>query len=146
MTVATTQTRAMVNILVVTHGEFGAYLVEAAEGIVGQQGPGVRSIGISPRMTVAQVRERIEGAIRDLHTACGLVILTDMPGGTPCNVAMPLSKDMPKVSVVSGVNLYMLVTAFNHRRQTPMEELVEKMLCAGKRAIVDVKSKFLGKE
>lgn len=145
MTPAVTDTSAMINILVVTHGEFGAYLIEAAEGIVGPQGPGVRCVGISSRTPVAEVKGRIEKAIRDLDSPAGLVILTDMPGGTPCNVAMPLSKDLPKVAVVSGVNLYMLVTAFNHRRGCSMEELIEKTLSAGKRAIVDIKSKFLEK-
>jgi PTS system mannose-specific IIA component len=138
-------TGTMINVLVITHGEFGAYLVEAAEGIVGPQGPGVRCVGISSRTPVGEVRERIQKAIQELDTADGLVILTDMPGGTPCNVAMPLSKDLPKVSVVSGVNLYMLVTAFNHRRGSAMEDFIDKVLSAGRRAIVDIKSKFLGK-
>jgi mannose/fructose-specific phosphotransferase system component IIA len=133
----------MINLLVITHGEFGAYLVEAAEGIVGAQGAGVRCVGISPRMAVNEVRERIETAIRDLNTADGLVILTDMPGGTPCNVAMPLSRNLAGVSVVSGINLYMLVTAFNHRKSASMEELIDKILSAGRRAIVDIKSKFM---
>ena len=135
----------MINILVITHGEFGAYLVEAAEGIVGPQGDGVRCVGISSRTPVCEVRERIQKAICELDTPGGIVILTDMPGGTPCNVAMPLSKDLPEVAVVSGVNLYMLVTAFNHRRSDSKEDLVEKVLDAGRRAIVDIKAKFLGR-
>lgn len=145
MTIAEAETGTMINILVVTHGEFGAYLVEAAEGIVGPQGPGVRCVGISPRMPVSEVRDRIRNAIRELQTPAGLVILTDMPGGTPCNVAMPLSKDLAGVAVISGVNLYMLVTAFNHRRGASMEALIEKTLSGGRRAIIDIKAKFLGK-
>jgi mannose PTS system EIIA component len=135
----------MINILVITHGEFGAYLVEAAESIIGPQGSGVKTIGISSRMTIAEVRERVEKTVMELRTGNGLIILTDMPGGTPCNVAMPIAKDFPGVRVISGVNLYMLVTAFNHRRAASIEELTEKVLSAGRRAIADIKAMFLTK-
>lgn len=137
--------RGGINVLVITHGEFGAYLVEAAEGIVGPQGEGVRCVGISSRITVAEVRSRVEKAIEELRAEAGLMIFTDMPGGTPCNVAMPLSKDLPGVVVVSGVNLYMLVTAFNGRANLSLEDLREKVLAAGKRAIADIKSSFMAK-
>ncbi|MFA5139563.1 MAG: hypothetical protein WC728_10060 [Elusimicrobiota bacterium] len=135
----------MINLVVITHGEFGAYLVEAAEGIVGPQNGGVRCVGISPRMTVAEVRGRVESALSDLEKADGVVVLTDMPGGTPCNVAIPLCKDRPRVAVISGVNLYMLVTAFNNRSSAGLEDLTEKILSAGRRAVADVKGAFLGK-
>lgn len=135
----------MINLIVVTHGEFGAYLVEAAEEIVGGQAEGVHCVGISPRQTVAQVRQRLERALREAGGAEGVVVAVDMPGGTPCNVAMPLVKDRPDARVVSGVNLYMLVTAFNRRRTAGVDELAEAMIEAGRRAIVDVKGLFLSR-
>lgn len=135
----------MINLVVITHGEFGAYLVEAAEGIVGPQNGGVRCVGISPRMSVGEVRRRIERVLSELEKGDGVVVLTDMPGGTPCNVAIPVCKDRPRVAVVSGVNLYMLVTAFNHRASAGLEDLTEKILSAGRRAVTDVKAAFLGK-
>lgn len=134
----------MIDIIVVTHGEFGAYLVEAAEEIVGSQPEGVRCVGISSRQTVAQVRQRLERALRETGPG-GVVVAVDMPGGTPCNVAMPLVKDRPDARVVSGVNLYMLVTAFNRRRSAGLDELADAMIEAGRRAIVDVKSLFLSR-
>jgi len=130
----------MVNLLVVTHGEFGAYLVEAAESIVGPQGEGVESIGISARLSVPEVRSRISDAVCRLDGDEGLIIMTDIPGGTPSNIALPLVKDLPGVEVVSGVNLYMLVTAFNHRHSSDAAGLAVKMLTAGKRAVTDVKT------
>lgn len=127
----------MVNILVITHGEFGAYLVEAAEGIVGPQ-KGVLSVGISPRLSVDEVRRRVLAAVAELG-AGEVVVAVDMPGGTPCNVVLPVVKDLPGAQVVSGVNLYMLVAAFNNRDAASGAELAEKMIEAGRRAVADVK-------
>ena len=133
----------MINVLVVTHGEFGAYLVEAAESIVGRQGRGVRVLGISPRLSVPEIRERIQKTVRELTGEQGLVIFTDMPGGTPSNLSFPLIKDLPRVEMISGVNLYMLVSAFNHREDLPLERLVEKIIADGQKSIRDIRQMFL---
>lgn len=133
----------MVNLLVITHGEFGAYLVEAAEGIVGPQ-TGVRCVGISPRLTVDEVRRRVLAAVAELGVG-EFVVAVDMPGGTPCNVVLPVVKDLPGAHVVSGVNLYMLVSAFNNRAGTDGALLAEKMIECGRRAVVDVKKMLAAK-
>ncbi len=133
----------MINILVVTHGEFGAYLVEAAESIVGRQGQGVRVLGISPRLSVPEIRERIHKAVRELSAADGLVVFTDMPGGTPSNLSFPIIKDAPRVEMISGVNLYMLVSAFNHRDDMPLERLIDKIISDGQKSIRDIRQMFL---
>ena len=130
----------MVNLLVITHGEFGAYLVEAAEGIVGPQ-EGVRCVGISSRLTVEEVRARVREAVAALGPG-EIVVAVDMPGGTPCNVVLPVVKDLAKAHVVSGVNLYMLVSAFNARRDCDGAGLAERMIDCGRKAIGDVKSRL----
>jgi PTS system mannose-specific IIA component len=135
----------MVNIIVITHGEFGAYLIEAAEGIVGAQAEGVRAVPISSRLSVGEVKTRLEEAIEALWGPDGIVVATDMPGGTPCNVAMPLVKDMAGVHMVSGVNLYMLIAAFNARKSSSAKELADAMVSAGKRSCADVKNLFLAR-
>ena len=128
----------MINFIIVTHGEFGAYLTEAAESIVGRQENGVRVISISPRVGVAEIRERLRRAICDLQCADGLVLFTDMPGGTPSNLAFPLLKDFRGAEMVSGVNLSMLVSAFGHRGDYALRALVEKVLVDGQKAVCDV--------
>lgn len=133
----------MVNFVIVTHGEFGAYLVEAAESIVGRQSQGVRAVGISPRLSVPEIRERIQKAVRELSGKDGLILFTDMPGGTPSNLSFPVVKDAARVEMISGVNLYMLISAFNHREDTPLEKLVEKILTDGQKSIRDVRHMFL---
>jgi mannose PTS system EIIA component len=129
----------MVNFLIVTHGEFGAYLVEAAEGIVGRQASGVRVVGISSRLSVPEIRERVQKGVKELSGSEGLILFTDMPGGTPTNLALPIVKDAPRVEMISGVNLYMLVSAFNHRDDMALPKLVEKILADGQKSIRDIR-------
>lgn len=135
----------MVNFIVVTHGEFGAYMVEAAESIVGRQEKGVRALSISPRWSVAEIQERLKRAVRELSGSDGLVVLVDMPGGTPANIAFPLVKDGAGVELLSGVNLYMLVSAFSNRAALPLPKLVDKILADGQKSVRDIRQMFLAK-
>ena len=134
----------MINFLIVTHGEFGAYMVEAAESIAGRQMQGVRSISISQRVAVGEIRTRIKAAVSDLCKEAGLVIFIDMPGGTPGNLSFPIVKDLPRVEVIGGLNLYMLISAFSHR-DLSLEKLIEKILTDGKKSICDIRQMFFSK-
>lgn len=133
----------MINFIIVTHGEFGAYLVEAAESIVGRQAAGVRVISISSRVSVPEIKARVEKALDGLDGPDGLILFTDMPGGTPSNLAFPLIKDSPRVEMISGVNLYMLVSAFNNRERLALPRLAEKVLADGQKSIRDIRQMFL---
>jgi PTS system mannose-specific IIA component len=133
----------MINLIVVTHGEFGAYLVEAAESIVGRQASGVRVISISARVSVPEIRARLSRALDELASPDGLVVLTDMPGGTPSNISFPLIKSREKVEMVTGINLYMTVAAFTHRDRLPLAKFVEKILGDGQKSIKDIRQMFL---
>lgn len=135
----------MINFIIVTHGEFGAYLVEAAESIVGRQAKGVRVVAISSRLSVPEIRERLQKSLEELACPDGLVVFSDMPGGTPGNMAFPLLKDLPRVEMVSGINLYMLVSAFSHRGDLPLDKLVEKVIADGQKSIRDVRQMFLAR-
>ncbi len=133
----------MINLIVVTHGEFGAYLVEAAEGIVGRQTQGVRVVATSSRQSVAEIKRRIERALAELANPDGVILFTDMPGGTPNNLSFPLIRDEKHVEMISGVNLYMLVSAFSYRGQLPLNKLVEKVVADGQKSIRDIRSMFV---
>ncbi len=135
----------MVNFVIITHGEFGAYLVEAAENIVGRQKEGVAVVSISSRLSVEEARHRVLDAVTALRQPEGLIVATDIPGGTPSNIVLPVVKDFPWVSVVSGLNLYMLVTAFSHRADMPCRELTAKMIADGQKSIRDIKAALLSK-
>ena len=133
----------MINFIIVTHGEFGAYLVEAAEGIVGRQAQGVRVVATSSRQSVAEIRQRIERALAELSGPDGVLLLTDMPGGTPNNVSFPLIRGEKRVEMVSGVNLYMLISAFGGRDKLPLEKLAAKVVADGQKSIRDIRAMFL---
>ncbi len=133
----------MINIVIVTHGEFGAYLVEAAESIVGVQNSGVKNISISPRMSLDRVKALVSSAIAEMRSEDGLVFLLDMPGGTPMNIVLPLVKDIPKSAVICGVNINMMTSAFSYRRDMPFEALVGKIMEDGRKAVCEVKSLLL---
>ena len=133
----------MINFIIVTHGEFGAYLVEAAEGIIGRQEKGVRVVSTSSRQSVAEIKRRIERALAELSNKDGIVLFTDMPGGTPNNLAFPLIRNEKRVEMVSGINLYMLVSAFAQRDKMPVDKLVEKIVADGQKSIRDIRAMFL---
>jgi len=130
----------MVDFVVITHGDFGAYLVEAAEEIVGRQPAGIKSVSISSRAGLADVKKKVARIIAERAPGHGLIVAVDMPGGTPANVAIPIAKDLPDVRVVSGINLYMLVSAFRLRTAATLDAVVGSMLADGQKSIRDMKA------
>ena len=134
----------MTNVVIVTHGEFGAYLLEAAEMIIGAQPEGVELVSVSPRVSVEEVREHIAKALEKSRSPDGIIVFTDIFGGTPTNMALPLAQAMPEAEVISGVNLNMLVSVFNYRGKMAKSELAKKIIEDGKKSICDVKALFAG--
>jgi len=130
----------MVNIIILTHGEFGARLLECAENIVGVQKEGVRNISVRPQNSLESIKSELEQAVREMHSDDGLILLVDMPGGTPMNVAFPIVKDLPRCSVICGVNVNMLISAFTARKNLGFDKLSAKIVEDGRRAICEVKS------
>ena len=98
----------MIGVVVVTHGQLATELVNAAETIVGDL-PRFAAVSIGWHEDVRDARDDIQAAIGRVKTGLsGVLIITDMFGGTPCNLAMTfLAKD--EVEVVTGVNLPMLL-------------------------------------
>ena len=96
-------------VVVVTHGQLAAELLNAAEMIVGDL-PGCVAVSIGWHDDVTVARAAIEAAIAKADTGAGVLILTDMFGGTPSNLGLAFL-EAGKVEVVTGVNLPMLITA-----------------------------------
>lgn len=130
----------MTNVIVVTHGDFGAYLVEAAEMIVGPQTEGVALVPICPRTPVEAAAMKLSEALDrfDYKGSEGTIVFTDIFGGTPTNIAVPRAQGRRNTAVISGVNLNMLLSAFSYRGKMGFAELVEKILADGAKAIRDV--------
>ena len=135
----------MINFIIITHGEFGAYLVEAAEGIVGAQAEGVGAVPVRSRQSLQEIRGQLESHIHELQSPQGLIIFTDIVGGTANNIALPLVVNLSKTTVISGVNLYMLISAFSHRQSFSFDDLTQKVLEDSKKSIQDTKKLLLAK-
>lgn len=129
----------MVGIIIVTHGEFGSYLLEACEHIVGRREE-VRSISIHPKMKMDEIKKTIQDVTEEIKSRCDTVIyLVDIPGGTPMNVVVPFAKALTNSYVICGVNMTMLIDAMTLRDRLEPEALVEKIISDGIRSICEVK-------
>ena len=123
----------MIGIVIVTHGKLAEAFVAVTEHVVGKQDKMV-AIGIEPDEDADSARERIVGAIKNVDSGGGVVILTDMFGGTPSNVAISVMKDHP-VEVIAGVNLPMTIKLASLRSKVPLAEAVNQAQEAARKYI-----------
>jgi PTS system mannose-specific IIA component len=123
----------MLGVVVVTHGQLATELVNAAEMIVGDL-PQFAAVSIGWHDDVEQAREEIAQAIARLDGGDGVIVLTDMFGGTPSNIAMSLLED-GRVEVVTGVNLPILIKLANQRETVPLREVARRIREDGRNAI-----------
>ena len=131
----------MIGIVLVTHGRLAAEFVAAMEHVVGPQ-KNVASICIDADDDMEVRRADIAGAVKTVDTGRGVVILTDMFGGTPSNLAISLLSG-GHVEVIAGVNLPMLIRLASVRGEMKRAEAVEAAQEAG-RKYISVASKILG--
>ena len=97
----------MVGVLITTHGNLGKELIRAAELIRGSL-KGIVHISVDQIKGVEDLKKEISGAIKKLDQGQGVLILTDLFGGTPSNISLSFMKE-GKVEVITGVNLPMLL-------------------------------------
>ena len=127
----------VVGIIVVSHGGYGSEILRTAEFILGHQSD-CCSISVDAAHDVPESVRRLNDAAMRLDKGAGVLILTDMFGGTPTNIALSLL-GTHKVEVVTGVNLPMLLKVFLER-ETSLEELSSIASKAGKEGIVEAGS------
>jgi PTS system mannose-specific IIA component len=132
---------ALVGGLVVTHGQLGQELVAAAETIVGETLP-IVAVSIGWNDDVAESQRKIEVAVQKVDTGKGVIILTDMFGGTPSNLALPLLKK-GELEIVTGVNLPMIIKVANQAPNDSLSELVTRVKQQGQKHI-SIASELLG--
>ena len=133
----------MIGMVLVTHGRLAAELVNALEHVVGKQEQ-VAAVCIAPDDDMEERRKEIVDAIARMDSGSGVVLLTDMFGGTPSNLAISIM-DKANVEVIAGVNLPMLVKLASVRDKAGIEEAVAKAQEAGKKYI-NIASQLLAKE
>ena len=125
----------MIGVVVVTHGQLATELLNAAEMIVGDL-PRFAAVSIGWHEDTQDAREEIAQAVSRVQQGSGVLILTDMFGGTPSNLAMTfLAQDTSKVEVITGVNLPMLIKLAGATEQTDLLLVARDMREHGRNAI-----------
>lgn len=123
----------MIGILLLTHGPLGHALVETLEAIMGPQEQ-VLCIAFHPNEDAEIKKKELYKAIDTLNAGNGVVILTDMFGGTPSNLAMSALGVKP-IEVIAGVNLPMLIKLVENRKNSVLPEITQKAFEAGRKYI-----------
>jgi PTS system ascorbate-specific IIA component len=124
----------MIGILIIAHGTLGESLLHCASHILGSRPRQLAQIGITPEDDPQLILPQAIKLMRTLDSGQGVLVLTDIFGGTPSNVASRLL--IPgKVEGASGVNLPMLIRALTYRNEA-LATVVEKALSGGKEGVV----------
>ncbi|MDY0258305.1 PTS sugar transporter subunit IIA [Desulfovibrio sp.] len=125
--------KTQVGIIIVSHADYGSAMLRTAEFILGPQSD-CSSISVDIAHEVSETVRRLTDAAQRLDKGAGVIILTDMFGGTPTNLALALLATH-KVEVVTGANLPMLLKVFSAREKN-LEELAQLAGEAGSKGIV----------
>ena len=123
----------MIGIILITHGGIGMELLSALEHIVGKQ-ENIATIGIKPSDKVEKKRIEIIEAVNKVRGEGGVVLMTDMFGGTPSNLAISVMNE-PNVEVLAGANLPMLIQLARIREDTTLIKAVKEAKEAGQKYI-----------
>jgi len=131
----------MIGMILVTHGRLADEFVHAMEHVVGPQ-VDVATVCIGPNDDMEQRRKDIARAIREVDSGRGVVLLTDLFGGTPSNLAISLLQS-GKTEVIAGINLPMLIRLAGARKDMTLAAAAAAGRDAG-RNYITIASEFLG--
>lgn len=133
----------MIGLVLVTHGNLATEFVTAMEHVVGAQ-KSIAAVGIDAHDDVEEKRKEIANAIANVQKGDGVIVLSDLFGGTPSNLAISLM-DKGKVEVIAGVNLPMLIRLDGARKKMGLQQAVNAAKEAGQKYI-SVASEILGND
>lgn len=135
--------KPLIGLVLVTHGRLALELVAAMEHVVGPQSQ-VATVCIGPEDDMEKRRADIVQAVETTNAGSGVVVLTDMFGGTPSNLAISIMDTAP-VEVIAGVNLPMLIKLASSRVTENLQTAVAQAQDAG-RKYINVASSLLAQE
>ena len=130
----------MIGVVLVTHGQLAAEFRNAVEHVVGPQ-ENLETVAIGADDDIVQRRKDIVDAVARVETGSGVVVLTDMFGGTPSNLAISVM-EAGRVEVIAGMNLPMLIKLSSVRKGDDIAVAIEEAQTAG-RKYINVASKLL---
>ena len=135
----------MIGTVLATHGELGKALIAAMEMIVGAQ-PQVTALSLQVADRIEDAAERLREAVEGADDGDGVLVLTDMLGGTPSNICLSLIGGPRPVEVVSGVSLPMLLKAVQARRDADLHETAAQVKKVGRSSIIVASEVLAGPE
>ena len=133
--------KGMIGVVLVTHGNLATELVKVMEHVVGPQDQ-LTTITIDPDDDMEKRREDILNSVQFVDKGLGVIILTDMFGGTPSNLAISIM-EQAKIDIIAGVNLPMLIKLASVRSTETISDAVAQAREAGRKYIM-VASQVLG--
>lgn len=119
----------MVGILIVSHGTFGEALIRCASHVLGARPERVAEVSVMVNDDPDEVLQKASKLARELDEGDGVLVLADICGGTPCNVATRLLES-GRIEGLSGVSLPMLIRALTYRNE-PLESVLSKAMSGG---------------
>jgi PTS system ascorbate-specific IIA component len=123
-----------VGLCLISHDRIGQALLDTAVSMLGGQPLPAAVIAVTAASDPAQVLAQAQEAVQALDQGDGVIVLTDMFGSTPSNIATALKRDNERVTVIAGVNLPMLVRLMNYPR-LGIAQLKDKALSGGREGI-----------
>src|SRR5688572_7757663 len=133
----------MIGILIVSHGAFGEALIHSASHVLGKRPLRVRQVGVTVHDDPEAILPQAKDLVKQLDEGDGVLVLTDIYGATPGNIALQLL-EAGRVEGISGVNLPMLVRALTYRDQG-LAVTVEKALSGGSQGVLHMTGDCCGK-
>ncbi|RJX75258.1 PTS sugar transporter subunit IIA [Vibrio sinensis] len=127
----------MIGIIVSGHINFATGIKSAVDAIVGEQSS-IEFIDFVPTITTEQLELQMRDAIERVNTGSGVLFLTDVVGGTPCNRAVAIMLERDDIKVIGGTNLAMITNACFERDGVSLEELAEIVLEIGQSTMKDM--------
>jgi PTS system mannose-specific IIA component len=121
----------MIGIVIVTHGRLAQEIISAMEHMVGPQ-THLRAVCVGPEDDVERRQREIAATVKSVDLGKGVVIATDMYGGTPCNLALTLL-ERGKVEVLAGANLPSLIKLIDVRHKLSLDDAVKQAIDAGRK-------------
>ena len=126
----------MIGILVLTHEDLGDHMIRCASHVVGMQPLQLRHLGVVVQDDPDVVLSRARALVQQLDSGDGVLVLSDMFGATPCNIASRLVQP-GKVECIAGVNLPMLVRVLTYRDE-PLPVVIDKGLSGGQSGVLSI--------
>lgn len=123
----------MIGIVLVTHGRLAEEFRSAVEHVVGRQ-EGFETVSIGPEDDMEQRRQDIVEAVERAESGAGVIVLTDMFGGTPSNLAISVM-EAGRIEVIAGMNLPMLIKLTSVRQGDDMDAALTEAQAAGRKYI-----------